>query len=77
MARPKPPEKPTDMPTATPEAPVEAVKSTVMSIRGTVSWKSWLDRYAASRRVTATAMIDVALAEAAARDGFEPPPPRF
>lgn len=62
---------------------VEALKpalesvSNVMSIRGTAAWKEWLDRYAARRRVPSTALIDQVLAEAAERDGFEPPPPRY
>ena len=52
-------------------------KANVMSIRGTADWRAWLGRYAARRRVTSTALIDQALAEAARRDGFEPPPPRY
>ena len=60
-----------------PPAEPEPVKSNVMSIRGTAAWKAWVDRYAARRRVTSTALIDQVLAEAAERDGFEMPPPRY
>jgi hypothetical protein len=65
---------------ATPEpppAPVKGAKNNILSIRGTPEWRAWLERFASKSRVTPTAMLDLAVAEKAERDGFEPPPPRF
>jgi plasmid maintenance system antidote protein VapI len=42
----------------------------------TPRWVAWLERYAAHRRLTLAAMIDLALSESATRDGFDAPPPR-
>jgi hypothetical protein len=58
-------------------APVKGAKNNILSIRGTPEWRAWLERFASKSRVTPTAMLDLAVAEKAARDGFEPPPPRF
>jgi len=77
MAKTKASKPASKAPAAPPEEAKAEAKSNVMSIRGTAAWKAWLDRYAARRRVTATALIDQVLAEAAQRDGFEMPPPRF
>jgi hypothetical protein len=49
----------------------------ILTIRGKPAWKDWLERYAAHRRVKPTVMIELALFESAARDKFEPPPPRL
>lgn len=73
MARPKP-SKPDPIP---PPAPSSQPNQNILTIRGKQSWKDWLERYAAHRRVKPTVMIDLALSESAARDGFEPPPPRL
>lgn len=54
----------------------EPVRKNVISIRGTEDWRGWLTRYAKKRRVPVTALIDMVLAEAAEREGFEPPPDR-
>jgi hypothetical protein len=50
--------------------------STHMSIKTTRAWLAWVKSYAASRRVGVSALVDIALAEAAKRDGFPEPPPR-
>ncbi len=75
MARTKPSKAETPEVAPAPAAP--SPNENILTIRGKRSWKDWLDRYAASRRVKPTSMIDVALADSAARDGFEPPPPRL
>lgn len=49
----------------------------IFQMRGTVTWREWLSRFANKRRVTPSALIDQALSEAAERDGFELPPKRF
>lgn len=51
-------------------------KPNVFSIRGTKEWREWLARFAIHQRMTPTALVDHALAEAARRAGFEEPPPR-
>jgi hypothetical protein len=58
-------------------APPKGANNNILSIRGTPEWRAWLERFASKSRVTPTAMLDLAVAEKAARDGFEPPPPRF
>jgi hypothetical protein len=55
----------------------KAITPNIISIRGTNEWRDWLDRFAAHQRVTPTALVDQALAEAARRAGFEDPPPRY
>jgi hypothetical protein len=64
-------------PPATSSAPIKGAKSNILSIRGTPEWRAWLERFAARSRVTPTALLDLAVAEKAARDGFEAPPARF
>ena len=61
---------------AKPKSAAEPERKNIISIRGTESWREWLTRYAASRRVPVTSLIDQVLAEAAKRDGFESPPER-
>jgi hypothetical protein len=58
-------------------APAKGAKGNILSIRGTPEWRAWLERFASKRRVTPTALLDLAVAELAQRDGFETPPPRF
>lgn len=48
-----------------------------ITIRGSAEWKGWLEAYAAKLRTKPTLLIDAALAERAARDGFTEPPPRM
>jgi hypothetical protein len=38
-------------------------RMTVMTIKGTVEWKEWLDRFADFSRLPSTVLIDIALAE--------------
>ena len=51
-------------------------RMTVMTIKGTVEWKEWLDRLADFSRLPSTVLIDVALADWAKQHGFEEPPPK-
>jgi hypothetical protein len=60
-----------------PPAPAKGTTGNILSIRGTPEWRGWLERFASKRRVTPTALLDLAVAELAQRDGFETPPPRF
>lgn len=49
----------------------------VISIKGSPAWKAWLDALSRHCRMPKAVLIDVALAEYAAKIGFEPePPPR-
>ena len=64
-------------PPVAPPAPIKGAKNNILSIRGTPEWRAWLERFAGKSRVTPTALLDLAVAEKAARDGFEPPPPRY
>lgn len=57
--------------------PVPApIRRSIVNIRGTEAWRDWLVSYATFRRVPVAVVIDLALAEAAKRDNFEPPPER-
>jgi hypothetical protein len=49
----------------------------VAGVRCCAEWEEWLIRFAAHRRVPLAVLIDQALAEAAARDGFPAPPQRL
>lgn len=64
---------------ANPEAAVamNGLSNNILSIRGTPEWRAWLERFAARCRVTPTALLDLAVAEKAERDGFESPPARY
>jgi hypothetical protein len=80
----KKPRTPQEVPAATPPphpgaSPQPAAREPdpiIFSIRGNQAWREWLRRFAAHRRVTATALIDQVLAETAQREGFVAPPPR-
>jgi hypothetical protein len=56
---------------------VVATQPNAITIRGSASWKSWLERFAAKMRVKPTAAIDLALAKLAEQERFEEPPPRI
>ncbi len=58
------------------ESAGNSIVRNIFSIRGTVAWREWLERFAVHQRVTPTALIDRALTEAARRAGFDKPPPR-
>jgi hypothetical protein len=49
----------------------------VLTLRGSVEWKDWLDRFAARMRTKPTAIIDLALAKLAEQERFPEPPPRM
>ena len=58
------------------EAASEGKRTTVMTIKGTIEWKAWLDRLAEFSRLPNTILIDLALAEWAKNHGFQEPPPK-
>ena len=59
------------------EGPRDTPK-TLFAIKGYPEWYDWLSRYAESRGMTATGVIDFALSEQAKRDKFpDPMPKRF
>jgi hypothetical protein len=58
------------------EAASEGKRTTVMTIKGTVEWKAWLDRLAEFSRLPSTILIDLALAEWAKNHGFPELPPK-
>jgi hypothetical protein len=65
--------------TATKEAPAArkgARLSPVVSIKGSPQWGAWFTGLAAKVRSTKAGTIDRALAELAARVGYEEPPAR-
>lgn len=47
-----------------------------LRIKGTRSWRQWLEDWANRRKVSSTKLIDEALEEKAERDGQPPPPNR-
>ncbi len=51
-------------------------RMTVMTIKGTVEWKEWLDRLSDFSRLPSTVLIDVALADWAKQRGFLESPPK-
>lgn len=51
-------------------------KPIVVAIRGSAEFKDWLERYAHHNRSTVAQVVERALADRAARDEFDPPPPR-
>jgi hypothetical protein len=77
MAKPKASKAKVEPAPTPPPAPIKGAKNNILSIRGTQEWRAWLERFAAKSRVTPTALLDLAVAEKAARDGFEPPPARY
>jgi hypothetical protein len=48
-----------------------------ITIRGSQSWKTWLDEFAAHMRSRPAAIIDLALAKLAEQERFTSPPPRM
>ena len=52
-------------------------RPTVLTIKGSLEWKAWLDRLSKHCRIGTSSVVDLALAEFAKKQGFdEPPPPR-
>jgi hypothetical protein len=47
-----------------------------VQLKSTAEWKAWLVRVSQQRRIDPSATIDQALADWAANNGLEPPPPR-
>ena len=59
-----------------PAPKTEGKRVTTISFKCTEEFRDWLLRYAESSRDTASHVIDLALAQKAKADGFEPPPKR-
>jgi hypothetical protein len=51
-------------------------KPTVLAMKGSPEWKAWLDRAADHCRLSASTLVDLAVAEYVAARGFKEPPPR-
>jgi hypothetical protein len=47
------------------------------NINGSPAWHAWLGRVSRLARISRAALIDVALAEKAEREGWPTPPPRL
>jgi hypothetical protein len=58
-------------------APKGGTQPNVLTMRGSVEWKDWLDRFAARMRTKPTALLDLALAKLAEQERFPEPPPRM
>jgi hypothetical protein len=61
-------------PSARPEA--QKPRETILSLKGSHEWSTWLDELSKKFRTTKAGMIDRALAEFAERNGFHEPPER-
>lgn len=55
--------------------PVEEPKRNVLSLRGTVAWRDWLQELAKHCRLPASAVVDQAIVSYARQQGFKTPPP--
>jgi hypothetical protein len=51
-------------------------RETVLGLKGTAEWKTWLEQFAVHCRLSMADTIDQALTEKAERSGFRPPPKR-
>lgn len=51
-------------------------RETVLGLKGTPEWKTWLEEFAGHCRLSMADTIDQALAEHAEGKGFRPPPKR-
>jgi hypothetical protein len=58
-----------------PDTPAEQ-REDIVAVRCKSAWKDWLQRFASKERSTPTNLIDKALADLAAKLGFEEPPDR-
>ncbi len=54
----------------------EAVKSNVLSIRGSIEWRDWIGRLGDHSRLKVADVIDRALVAYAKQEGFTEPPPK-
>ncbi|WP_422930866.1 hypothetical protein [Singulisphaera sp. PoT] len=62
---------------ASPEPPqASKPRETIMSLKGTPEWSTWLAELATKFRTTKVGIIDRALAEFAERNNFQEPPER-
>jgi len=59
-----------------PKPKTEGKREFLISFKCTETYKDWLTEYAESKRVTATQIIDMALAAMAEQEGFKSPPKR-
>jgi hypothetical protein len=57
-------------------APPAEQRENIVAVRCKSDWKDWLQRFASKERSTPTNLIDKALADLAAKLGFEEPPDR-
>jgi hypothetical protein len=51
-------------------------KPTVLAMKGSPEWKAWLDRAADHCRLSASTLVDLAVAEYVKARGFTEPPPK-
>ncbi|WP_422928335.1 hypothetical protein [Singulisphaera sp. PoT] len=58
------------------KSPDPEPRKIVLTVRGRPEWKSWLDGFAKSERVSAVVLIDRALDLYAKHVGYAPPPER-
>lgn len=66
----------TDKPKKRGPKPKPSRTDSPVSVRAQAEWKAWLREFAESERQTMPGMIDLALAIAAKKKGFRPPPKR-
>lgn len=54
----------------------QGTRDTLIAVKCRKEFKDWVIRFAESRRVAPSQLIDIALAQMAEADKFEPPPKR-
>lgn len=59
-----------------PKPSAEGPRAALIAVKCHVAYKDWIVRYARSRRITPSQLIDIALSAMAKTDGFEQPPDR-
>lgn len=55
--------------------PEPSRRATVLTIRGTPEWREWLDRASRHCRMSASTLVDLAVAKFVREQGFSEPPP--
>jgi hypothetical protein len=56
--------------------PSRGDRKSIMTLKGSVAWADWLNRFSEFSRMPVTTLIDVSLADRAQQQGFEAPPKR-